>query len=64
MSIHALDLMYALRLEDGSPWGSLATDQQKEDTEQVFAPGVPNLHFITRPRGGSKTTLLTSPRGI
>jgi hypothetical protein len=56
VSDEALDLMWALRLEDGSLWGEKAADFQKADAEAIFADHGPRLHFITRPRGGSKTT--------
>ena len=52
----AIDLMYALRLEDGRRWGEAATEHQRGDAESVFSPERPHLHFITRPRSGSKTT--------
>lgn len=51
-----LDIMYALVLEDGKRWGEVATDWQIADVEAVFAEAGPNKHFLTRPRGGSKTT--------
>lgn len=50
------DIMYGLVLEDGERWGNLAIDQQIDDIEAIFATDGPNKHFITRPRGGSKTT--------
>lgn len=56
MSERALDLMWALRLESGQTWGELATEVQIADAEAIHSPERPNLHFITRPRGGSKTT--------
>lgn len=56
MSDAALDLMYGLVLENGKHWGEVAADFQKDDAEAIFAPAQPHKHFITRPRGGSKTT--------
>lgn len=52
----ALDLMYALVLEDGDRWGAKAIDWQIKDLEAIFDKKGPNKHFMTRPRGGSKTT--------
>lgn len=52
----AIDLMYSLKLENGQPWGVAATPHQKRDAEAVLSPAKPHLHYITRPRGGSKTT--------
>ncbi len=41
----------------GQRWGQLAADFQVEDARAVLEPGDgPRLHFLTRPRGGSKTT--------
>ena len=56
MSEAALDLLWALRLEDDRQWGSAAYDFQKEDAAAIFDPTGPNKHFLTRPRGASKTT--------
>jgi hypothetical protein len=54
----ALDLMYALRIENGQMWGECARDFQKEDAAAVLLNQRPDptWHFITRPRGGSKST--------
>ena len=52
----ALDMMYALVLESGRRWGEAASDHQVADAEAIFSPERPHLHFVTRPRGGSKTT--------
>ena len=51
-----LDLMAALVLEDGSRWGDVATEWQWDDAEAIFAIDGPRWHYLTRPRGGSKTT--------
>lgn len=56
MSEEALSLLWALRLEDGASWGEKACEQQKEDAEAILVHGPPYQHFITRPRGGSKST--------
>ncbi|HLX87459.1 MAG TPA: hypothetical protein VKR22_03210, partial [Acidimicrobiales bacterium] len=54
----ALDLLAGLVLEDGRRWGELATPWQWADARAVLEPldADPRLHFLTRPRGGSKTT--------
>jgi phage terminase large subunit-like protein len=53
----ALDLLAGFVLEDGRRWGEVATPWQWEDARAILEPGEsdPRLHFITRPRGGSKT---------
>ena len=58
MSERALDMMWALRIEDGRMWGESATDWQKEDAAAVLLGEDPDptWHFLTRARGGSKTT--------
>lgn len=54
----ALVLLQALPLEDGRHWGEIASQRQLEDARAVLepGPGEPLWHFLTRPRGGSKTT--------
>jgi hypothetical protein len=63
----ALDMMWALRLESGVMWGEAARDSgwelpddhrtvQVRDAEEVFGDDRPHWHFITRPRGGSKSS--------
>jgi len=56
MSGAALDMMWGLRMEDGRRWGEVAADFQKEDAEAIFDEAPPHRHFLTRARGGSKTT--------
>lgn len=51
-----LDIMNALVLDTGRRWGEVAVDFQLEDASAIFSPDRPNLHFITRPRGASKTS--------
>ncbi len=51
----ALDLLAGLRLEDGRRWGDAACDFQALDAREVLDGPLP-YHFLTRPRGGSKTT--------
>jgi phage terminase large subunit-like protein len=54
----ALTLLAGLVLEDGRRWIEAATDWQVEDATAILEPGDgdPLLHFLTRPRSGSKTT--------
>ena len=54
MSDAALDLMFGLVLETGKRFGEVATDFQRADAEAVLGNVCPN-HFLTRPRGDSKT---------
>ena len=52
--------MWGLVLEDGRRWGELAIDHQKDDAEAINTLDGPRLHFLTRPRGGSKTSDLAA----
>lgn len=54
----ALTQLAGLVLEDGRRWGDAATDHQLDDARAILdpQPGDPPFHFVTRPRGGSKTT--------
>lgn len=54
----ALDLLAGLVLESGHRWGEAATPWQWDDARAILAPGDcdPLLHFLTRPRSGSKTS--------
>ncbi len=58
----ALDLLASLRLEDGRTWLAAATRWQLDDAKAILDPPRrgPRLHFLTRPRGGSKTTDLAA----
>jgi hypothetical protein len=58
MADEALELLAGLRLDNGRAWGDVATDWQLEDARAVLAPGTgdPLLHWLGRPKGGSKTT--------
>jgi hypothetical protein len=56
MSDASLDIMWGLTLGSGDSWGAVAIKQQRDDAEAIFSDTRPHLHFITRPRGGSKTT--------
>ncbi len=52
----AIDLLAGLVLPDGRRWGEAATPWQRADAGAVLAEGGPRMHYLTRPRGGSKTT--------
>jgi hypothetical protein len=52
----ALDLLYGIRLEDGTCWGECATDWQRADAAAFLDASGPRSHFWTRPRGASKTS--------
>lgn len=51
-----IDLLSGLVLKSGRPWGQVAARFQSEDAEAFFSDSGPRWHFLTRPRGGSKTT--------
>jgi hypothetical protein len=53
----ASSLLAGLVLEDGRRWGQVATTWQRADATAILDPGEgdPRYHFLTRPRGGSKT---------
>ena len=55
-----MDLLSALVLESGARWGEVAADFQLLDAEAIFSPDGPRWHFLTRPRGGSKTSDLAA----
>lgn len=52
----ALEVLGVLRLADGRPWVRAAVQFQRSDAEAIFDLDGPRFHFLTRPRGGSKTT--------
>jgi phage terminase large subunit-like protein len=52
----ALSIACGLVLEDGRPWGEAATPLQIDDMTALLDRAGPRYHFLTRPRGGSKTT--------
>lgn len=52
----ALAFMSALVMEDGQLWGEIATDWQRADAAAVLDLHGPRMHWLGRPRGGSKTT--------
>ena len=60
MSERALGLMWTLRIPDGRRWGDVAAPFQMDDAEAIFADDGPRWHYLTRPRGGSKTTDLAA----
>lgn len=51
-----LALLSALVLEDGRTWGEAAEPFQIEDAKAVLSDEPPFYSFLTRARGGSKTT--------
>ena len=51
-----LDVVAGLVLEDGRLWGDVAGDFQLEDARRILLGEGPPYSFLTRPRGGSKTT--------
>lgn len=57
----ALSLVAGLRIEDGRAWGDVAADFQVNDARAILdADASQRLHYLTRPRGGSKTTDLAA----
>lgn len=54
----ALDVLGALVIEDGRRWAEAAADWQRADAVAVLVPESdgPRMHYLTRPRGGSKTS--------
>jgi hypothetical protein len=51
-----LDLLAALVLDGGARWGDVATGWQRADAAAVLDSSGPRLHYLTRPRGASKTS--------
>ncbi len=45
-----------LRLSSGERWWEVATGWQREDALAILQNHGPRMHFLTRPRGASKTT--------
>jgi len=56
LRVDGLDLMAGLVLEDDRRWGEAAERFQWEDAQAVLDPNAVPYHFLTRARGGSKTT--------
>jgi hypothetical protein len=56
VTLDPLDLLSGLTLESGDRWGSVATDWQLADAAAIFDRSGPRWHYLTRPRGGSKST--------
>lgn len=50
-----LHVLGSLRIEDGRRWADAAHDFQLEDAHEILAGEQP-YHYLTRSRGGSKTT--------
>jgi phage terminase large subunit-like protein len=56
-ALQAFETLSALRLEDDRQWIEAATDWQIADALAVLDPDAPQRnHYLSRPRGGSKTT--------
>ena len=51
-----VDLVARLVLENGMRWGEVAADWQRDDVTAILDRTGPRRHFLTRPRGGSKTS--------
>jgi phage terminase large subunit-like protein len=51
----AFQLLSSLVLEDGRCWGAAAAAFQVADAEAILGETGPRLHYLTRPRGASKT---------
>jgi phage terminase large subunit-like protein len=55
------ELLLGLVHEDGRRWGEIAVDFQRDDADAILDPSEPaRQHFLTRPRGASKTTDLAA----
>jgi hypothetical protein len=52
----ALDLLASLPVDGDQLWGDQATGWQRRDAAGVFDPTGPQMHYLTRARGGRKTT--------
>lgn len=54
----AMTVLSGLVMENGARWGEKATDWQWTDATAILEPAAddPLLHFLTRPRSGSKTS--------
>jgi hypothetical protein len=64
-TLDPLALMGGLVLDTGTTWAARALDFQQDDaaailTDPEATPPTPRMHFVTRPRGGSKTTDLAA----
>jgi len=55
VSLRATELLAALPVEGGR-WADSAADFQRRDADAVLRADAPKFTFITRPRGGRKTT--------
>ena len=63
-TVEPLALIAGLVLDDeGTAWGDIAEQFQRADADAILtgiSPADARLHFLTRPRGGSKTTDLAA----
>ena len=64
MAVDRLDLLAGLVLDSGRLWGDSATGFQWEDANAVLEVDEPPYHFLTRARGGSKTTDLAGMAAV
>ncbi len=53
-------LLRGLVTDRDQPWGALATPEQVADADAILDVTGPRLHFLTRPRGASKTSDLAA----
>ena len=60
MSDAAMSVLSGLVLDSGQRWAEVATDWQIADARAVLGEEGPPFHFLTRPRGGSKTSDLSA----
>lgn len=60
MTGSALEIVRALVLADGRRWGDAAEPWQVSDAAAVLSLDGPPLHYLTRPRGASKTSDLAA----
>jgi phage terminase large subunit-like protein len=57
VNVTGWQLMEMLRLDNGSKWGTVATDVQREDAQAILKTSRDvHFHFLSRARGYSKTS--------
>lgn len=56
MSVEAIEVVAGLTLAGARPWAQAATGWQVADMQALLDEVGPRSHYITRPRGGSKST--------
>ena len=62
--VDRLDLLAGLVLDSGRLWGDSAAGFQWEDAKAILGGREPPFHFLTRARGGSKTTDLAAMAAV